>query len=39
MRDFTVWPVGADFMPPEAMKQFEKHQTEEKQKMWDHSQQ
>ena len=39
MRDFTVWPVGADFMPAEAKKQFEKRQTEEKQKMWDHSQQ
>ncbi|HET6181830.1 MAG TPA: MBL fold metallo-hydrolase [Candidatus Sulfotelmatobacter sp.] len=38
MRDFSVWPVGTDFMPPEAMKQFEKHQAEEKQKMWDHSQ-
>jgi hydroxyacylglutathione hydrolase len=39
LRDFTVWPVGADFMPQEAMKQFEKHQAEERQKMWDHSQQ
>lgn len=38
-RDFTVWPVAADFMPPEAMRQFEKRQAEEKQRMWDHAQQ
>jgi hypothetical protein len=39
MRDFTVWPVGDEFMPPEAMKKFEQRQKEEKAKMWDHSQQ
>jgi hydroxyacylglutathione hydrolase len=37
LRDFTVWPVGADFMPPEAQKRFEERQKEEKAKMWDHS--
>ena len=39
MRDFTVWPVAAEFMPPEAQKRFEQRQTEEKAKMWDHSEQ
>jgi glyoxylase-like metal-dependent hydrolase (beta-lactamase superfamily II) len=39
MRDFTVWPVAAEFMSPEAQRQFEQHQKEEKAKMWDHSQQ
>src|SRR5215472_13836425 len=38
MRDFTVWPVAAEFMSPEAQKQFEQRQKEEKAKMWDHSQ-
>jgi len=38
MRDFTVWPVGAEFMSAEAQKQFEQRQKEEKAKMWDHSQ-
>src|SRR3984957_1104779 len=36
MRDFSVWPVGPDFMTPEEMKRFEQHQKEEKEKMWDH---
>jgi hypothetical protein len=38
MRDFTVWPVSDQFMPPEAMKKFEERQKEEKAKMWNHSQ-
>jgi len=38
MRDFTVWPVAAEFLPPEAQKRFEQRQLEEKAKMWDHSQ-
>jgi hypothetical protein len=32
-----VWPVGPNFMTPAEMKQFEQHQIEEKQKMWEHS--
>jgi hydroxyacylglutathione hydrolase len=39
LRDFSVWPVGPDFMSPAEMKQFEQHQADEKQKMWDHSSQ
>ncbi len=38
MRDFSVWPVADPFMPPDAMKQFEQRQKDEKAKMWDHSQ-
>jgi hypothetical protein len=37
LRDFSVWPVGPDFMSPDEMKKFEQHKNEEKQKMWDHS--
>ena len=37
LRDFSVWPVGPDFMTPDEMKRFEQHQKEEKEKMWDHS--
>ena len=37
MRDFTVWPVAAEFMSPEAQKRFEQRQMAEKAKMWDHS--
>jgi hydroxyacylglutathione hydrolase len=37
LRDFSVWPVGPNFMTPAEMKQFEQHQIEEKQKMWEHS--
>jgi hydroxyacylglutathione hydrolase len=39
LRDFSVWPVGPNFMSAAEMKQFEEHQAEEKQKMWDHSSQ
>ncbi len=37
LRDFSVWPVGPDFMSPDEKAQFEKHQKEEKEKMWDNS--
>ncbi len=36
LRDFSVWPVGPNFMTPAEMKQFEQHQIDEKQKMWEH---
>lgn len=39
LRDFTIWPVGDPFMPPDAMKRFEQRQKDERTKMWDHSQQ
>lgn len=39
MRDFTVWPVGAEFMSGEAKKRLQQRQMEEKAKMWDHSEQ
>src|SRR5215470_3661809 len=38
MRDFTVWPVAAEFMPAEAQRLFEQRQKDEKARMWDHSQ-
>ncbi len=34
LRDFSVWPVGPDFMSPGEKAQFAKHQEEEKSRMW-----
>jgi hydroxyacylglutathione hydrolase len=34
MRDFSVWPVGPEFMSPAEKANFVRHETEEKEKMW-----
>jgi hydroxyacylglutathione hydrolase len=37
MRDFSVWPVGPEFMSAGEKTNFEQHEKDEKEKMWDHS--
>jgi glyoxylase-like metal-dependent hydrolase (beta-lactamase superfamily II) len=37
MRDFSVWPVGPEFMSAEEKARFEKHEKEERDRMWDHT--
>jgi len=34
LRDFSVWPVGPEFMNPAEREQFKKHEKEEKERMW-----
>jgi len=36
LRDFSVWPVGPKFMNAAEKAQFEQHEKEEKEKMWNH---
>jgi hypothetical protein len=37
MRDFSVWPVGSEFMSATEKATFEQHKKDEKQKMWNRS--
>lgn len=37
LRDFSVWPVGAQFMSPEEDAAYKRHVAEQKRKMWDQS--
>jgi hydroxyacylglutathione hydrolase len=37
MRDFSVWPVGSEFMSATEKANFVQHEKDEKQKMWDRS--
>jgi hypothetical protein len=37
MRDFSVWPVGPEFMSTDEKTRFEKHVKEERDAMWDHA--
>lgn len=37
LRDFSIWPVGPEFRNAADKVQFEKHQKEEKERMWNHA--
>jgi hydroxyacylglutathione hydrolase len=37
LRDFTVWPSGAQFARPGDAERFEQHVKEETEHMWDHT--
>lgn len=37
MRDFSIWPVGPNFMRDAEKAKYERHVKEEKDAMWDHS--
>jgi len=39
LRDFSVWPTGTAFMTPQEEERYTKHVKEEREKMWDHTQQ
>jgi glyoxylase-like metal-dependent hydrolase (beta-lactamase superfamily II) len=36
LRDFSVWPVGPQFMDPAEKAKFKTHEKEEKEQMWNH---